>query len=202
LTFVFLSIISIIRSPTHQNPNLFDHSISYKKPLDLINTEKILIPVNVNRLYDYRILCSDNNGTLNQKDLINKLSKICQVNLNGSLKINLNPPNDFQIHSSSTSNYVKLWQTKSLCSLYENETIAIIISYRDRKINLRNLLFNLIPLLQRQNIINYKIFIIEQLTLGAFNKGRLYNIAFSHIMKIYKPTCVIFHGKSIKKKPL
>jgi hypothetical protein len=168
--------------------------------LDLINKEKILIPVNINRLYDYRVVCSDNNGTLNRNDLINKLSKICQVNFNGNLKINLNPPDDFQIRSLSTLNYVKLWQTKISCSLYQNERIAIIISYRDRKTNLQNLLFNLIPILQRQNILNYKIFIIEQLTLGAFNKGRLYNIAFNHIMKIYKPTCIIFHGKSTQKK--
>ncbi|CAF3383009.1 unnamed protein product [Rotaria sp. Silwood1] len=61
------------------------------------------------------------------------------------------------------------------------------------KKNLKTLLYNLLPFLQRQKIFHYKIFIIEQQTLGAFNKGRLYNIAFYHLMKTYKPTCVIFH---------
>jgi hypothetical protein len=198
-TFVFLLIISIIRTPIHQNPYLSDQSISYGKPLNLLNTEKILVPVNINQLYNYRVVCSDNNGILNRNDLINQLSKICQVNFNGSLNIHLNPPDDFQIRSSLTSKYIKLWQKPTNpCLLYQNETIAIIIPYRDREKNLQNLLYNLIPFLQRQNILNYKIFIIEQQTSGGFNKGRLYNIAFYHLMKIYKPTCIIFHGKSMK----
>jgi hypothetical protein len=195
---IFLLIISVIRTPIHQNSYLFDDSIYYKKPLDLLTKKKILVPVNINRLYDYRVVCSDNNGTINRTDLINQLSKTCKINLNGSLKINLNPPNDFQIRSSLTSKYVKLWNTTKICSIYQNEVTAIIIPYRDREKNLQNLLYNLIPLLQRQNILNYKIFIIEQQTSGAFNKGRLYNIAFYHLMKTYKPTCVIFHGTLIK----
>ncbi|CAF5038675.1 unnamed protein product, partial [Rotaria sp. Silwood1] len=100
-----------------------------------------------------------NNGILNRTALINRISTVCGIELNGSLNINLESPNDFQIRSSLTSKYVKLWKTVDTCSMYENETIAIIISYRDR----------------------------------AFNKGRLYNIAFYHLMKTYKPTCVIFH---------
>ena len=79
--------------------------------------------------------------------------------------------------------------------MLKNETLAIIIPYRDREENLRNLLFNLVPFLNRQRISNYKIFLVEQAALGPFNKGRLYNVAFSHLMNTYKPTCVIFHGK-------
>jgi len=163
--------------------------------LDLLARQKILVPVNINRLYEYRVVCSNKNDIVYRNDSINQLLKICQINFNGSLKINLHPPNDFHIRSLSTTKYVKLWQTSHPCSLYQNETIAIVISYRDREKNLQILLYNLIPLLQRQKIFNYKIFIIEQKTLGAFNKGRLYNIAFNHLMKTYQPTCVIFHGE-------
>jgi hypothetical protein len=147
------------------------------------------------RLYDYRVVCSNNNDVAYQNDSINQLLKTCQINFNGNLKINLHPPDDFQIRSLSTKKYVKSWQINHPCSLYQNETIAIVISYRDREKNLQILLYNLIPLLQRQKILNYKIFIIEQKTSGAFNKGRLYNIAFNHLMKTYQPTCVIFHGE-------
>jgi hypothetical protein len=146
-------------------------------------------------LYDYRVVCTANDGILNSTDLINRLRKICGVNLNGSLIINLNAPADFQVRSSSVSNYAQLKKTTDKCSLFQNESIAIIITYRDREKNLQNLLYNLIPFLNRQKVSNYKIFITEQETTGPFNKGRLYNIAFYHLMKTYKPTCVIFHGE-------
>jgi hypothetical protein len=185
---IFLRIIYSIRTPIHPNTEPFNYSI-------LLDKQKILVPVGINRLYDYQVVCTGNNGVLNRNDFINQLSKTCEIKLNESININLNPPDDFQIRSSSTSKYVKLWQTTNPCRLFQNETIAIIIPYRDREKNLQNLLYNLIPLLKRQTIFNYKIFIIEQQTSGAFNKGRLYNIAFYHLMKTYKPTCVIFHGK-------
>ncbi|CAF0981199.1 unnamed protein product [Rotaria sordida] len=191
--FIFLFIIYNIHISIHQNTQQFDDSISYKKSLNLLHKQKVLVPVSINRLYDYQVVCTGNNGILNRTNLIHQISTICKINLNGSLKINLNPTNDFQIRSSLTLKYVKLWKTFNTCSIFENETIAIIISYRDREKNLQTLLYNLLPFLQRQKIFNYKIFIIEQQTSGAFNKGRLYNIGFYHIMKIYKPTCVIFH---------
>lgn len=193
--FILLFIILIIRTYFYQNLYLFNPSIAYNQHSELLNKQKILLPVTIKKLYDYRVVCSHNNGTIDRKNLLKQLSKTCHINLNGSLKLNLNPPDDFQIRLSTSSKYLKLWQTNTSCSLYGNETIAIIISYRDRKKNLEDLLYNLIPFLQRQHIRKYKIFIIEQQTTGAFNKGRLYNIAFHHLMKTYKPTCVIFHGK-------
>jgi hypothetical protein len=130
--FIFLLIIYIIRTPTPNNINLSHHGISYEKPLDLLNREKILVPVHVNKLYDYQVVCPGNNGILNRNDLINQLSKTCQIDLNETVNINLNPPDDFQIRSTLPTKYVKLWQTTETCSIYQNETIAIIISYRDR----------------------------------------------------------------------
>ena len=192
LTFLF--IIHTILISINQNILLFNCSLPYKRPLHLLSKEKILLPISVNRLYDYRVVCIGNNGILSRNELINKMSTICGINLNRSLTINFNLPYDFQIRSLSSSKYDKLWKKTNTCTLFQNETIAIVISYRDREKNLKILLYNLIPFLQRQNILNYKIFIIEQRTLGAFNKGRLYNIAFHYLMKMYKPTCVIFHG--------
>ncbi|CAF2384580.1 unnamed protein product [Rotaria sp. Silwood2] len=192
--FIFLFIIYDFRTPLiFSNIPPYNDIISYNKSLDLLKREKVLIPISINRLYDHKVVCTGNNGILNRTDLINRISTVCDINLNGSLNINLKPPDDFQIRSSLTSKYVKLWKTANTCSIFENETIAIIMSYRDREKNLKTLLYNLLPFLQRQKISNYKIFIIEQQALGAFNKGRLYNIAFYHLMKTYKPTCVIFH---------
>ncbi|CAM4764486.1 unnamed protein product [Rotaria magnacalcarata] len=190
---LLLSIIYYFQTSIYQSFQEVNDSIIYKKPWNLLYKQKILVPVSINRLYDYRVVCDGQSGILNQTELVNRLSKVCKINLKGSLNINLNPPNDFQLRSSLTSKYIDLWRASNSCSIFENETLAIIISYRDREKNLKNLLYNLIPFLERQRIRNYKIFIIEQQAAGPFNKGRLYNIAFNHLMRTYKPTCVTFH---------
>ena len=51
--------------------------------------------------------------------------------------------------------------------------------------NLRELLFNLYPFLQRQYI-NYRIAVVEQInSKQSFNKGRLYNTAFNFLKAVY-----------------
>ncbi|CAF3349864.1 unnamed protein product [Rotaria socialis] len=190
---VLLLIISYFQTSIYQSFQELDDSIIYKKPWYLLHKQKVLVPVSINRLYDYRVVCDGQSEILNQTELVNRLSTVCKINLNGSLNINLNPPNDFQLRSSLTSKYINLWRASNSCSIFENETLAIIISYRDREKNLKMLLYNLIPFLERQRIRNYKIFIIEQQASGSFNKGRLYNVAFNHLMRTSKPTCVIFH---------
>ena len=165
---------------------------SLRKSRNLLNQQKILVPVSIKDLYDYQVVCSDTN----RDDSIRQLTDNCQINFQGHLNVTLHPPDDFQIDSLSTNKYLQQWQTiDSSCSLHSNETIAIVIPYRDRRKNLRNLLFSLIPLLQRQKISRYQIFIVEQETTGAFNKGRLLNIAFKYLRNTYRSTCVIFHGK-------
>lgn len=160
----------------------------------LLTKQKILVPVSIKHLYDYRVVCNGKRGNLDRTNLINQLSKTCRINLSKKANISLSVPDNFEIRSLKSSIYAKSWQTNTSCSLYNNETVAIIMTYRDRKENLRTLLYNLIPLLQRQKINKYKIFIVEQQAIGAFNKGRLYNIGFEHVMKTYKPNCIIFHG--------
>ena len=167
----------------------------YEKPWDLIKRESVLVPVHINQLYDYHVVCSNKDGIVNRTDFINQLSNICQIDFNRNLNVQFTLPKDFQIRSALTMKYREEWTTKEPCSLLINETTAIIISYRDREENLQYLLFNLVPLLNRQKIGNYRIFLVEQDNAQAFNKGRLYNAAFSYLMKTYRPNCVIFHGK-------
>ena len=191
---------------TYVSPNSFarrrtlvpNSHVLYKKPTHLIDREAILIPISINQLYDYRVVCAGREATVSRTDLVNELSTRCQAKLNGTLKIDLHPPDDFQVRSPATATYVAQWSKAERCSIFDNETIAIVIPYRDRAKNLQLLLYNLIPLLHRQEIYNYKIFVIEQDTPGAFNKGRLYNRAFAHLMETYGPTCVIFHGECLR----
>ncbi|CAF1140444.1 unnamed protein product [Didymodactylos carnosus] len=189
----------IIKTSSYKKLNkLNSHNDIYNKWSNLIKNEKILIPINVNQLYNYPVVCAGDNAIINYTDLVNDMWKICQVNLTGYLSIITKLPDDF-IPNSHLQKYITEWKLPinkhdyEQCQFFYNETTAIIISYRDREKNLRLLLYNLIPVIQRQKIGNYKIFIVEQQSKGPFNKGRLYNIGFTHIMKTYKPTCVIFH---------
>lgn len=168
----------------------------------LIENGFVLVPININNLYDHRVVCESNDGILDREKLIKNFTTTCQTKLDEKVQIDFQIPEDFQIRSVSSEKYRKFWQIDNKCSIFNNETIAIIISFRDRHENLRKLLFNLFPFLQRQHLLNFRIFIVEQVAKGPFNKGRLYNIAFQHLMKTFKPTCVIFHGEKILRVSL
>lgn len=179
---------------------LFIFFVHFRTPLltdsspklsNLLDHQKILVPVSIKHLYDYQVMCPDKNTV----DFIPQLTQTCQIDFRGHTNVTLQPPEDFQLDSLATNPYLKQWQTSQSCSFDQNETLAIIIPYRDRKENLRRLLYNLIPFLQRQKISNYRIYVIEQQTTGAFNKGRLLNIAFEYLRRTSRSTCVIFHGK-------
>jgi hypothetical protein len=61
----------------------------------------------------------------------------------------------------------------------------IIVPFMNRYDNLRELLYNLHPFLQRQYL-NYRIVVVEQAnSKQSFNKGRLYNTAFNFLRAIY-----------------
>lgn len=62
----------------------------------------------------------------------------------------------------------------------------IIIPFLNRYNNLREILYNLHPFLQRQYV-NYRIVVVEQSNSDiSFNKGRLYNAAFNFLSQIYQ----------------
>lgn len=69
--------------------------------------------------------------------------------------------------------------------------LLIIIPYRDRKEHLDVLIPHVTQKLQKQNIQNFKIIVVEQNKEGLFNRGLLCNIGF----QLYKDECdyFIFH---------
>eukprot|EP00106_Octopus_bimaculoides_P014880 XP_014782322.1 PREDICTED: beta-1,4-N-acetylgalactosaminyltransferase bre-4-like [Octopus bimaculoides] len=79
---------------------------------------------------------------------------------------------------------------KPNCSM--NESVAIIIPYRDRQFHLKIFLNNIHSILQRQAI-EYGIYIIEQCDSFAFNRGMLMNVGFAESLKHYNYSCFIFH---------
>ncbi|XP_050535113.1 beta-1,4-N-acetylgalactosaminyltransferase bre-4-like [Daktulosphaira vitifoliae] len=63
-------------------------------------------------------------------------------------------------------------------------SVCIIIPYRDRQDHLWTLLHRLIPLLKRQQL-DFKIFVVEQVSNATFNKGAIMNAAFLTIYRNY-----------------
>nr|XP_049707159.1 beta-1,4-N-acetylgalactosaminyltransferase bre-4-like [Helicoverpa armigera] len=70
--------------------------------------------------------------------------------------------------------------------------VAIIVPYRNRKINLIIFLRYIHPLLKKQGL-QYRIFVIEQYGTEKFNKGSLYNIAFLETQRFGSWDCLVFH---------
>ncbi|XP_050428592.1 beta-1,4-N-acetylgalactosaminyltransferase bre-4-like [Adelges cooleyi] len=63
-------------------------------------------------------------------------------------------------------------------------SVCIIIPYRDRQDHLWTLLHRLIPVLKRQQL-DFKIFVVEQVSNATFNKGAIMNAAFLTIYRTY-----------------
>ena len=70
--------------------------------------------------------------------------------------------------------------------------VAIIVPYRDRERNLRTYLYNIHPILKRQQL-DYGVYIVEQIGDEKFNKGMLMNVGFLEALKQYDYQCFIFH---------
>ncbi|XP_014484777.1 PREDICTED: beta-1,4-N-acetylgalactosaminyltransferase bre-4-like [Dinoponera quadriceps] len=70
--------------------------------------------------------------------------------------------------------------------------VAIIIPFRDRLQHLQALLYNLHPILLRQQI-DYQIFVIEQEGSGPFNRAMLMNVGYVEALKERIFDCFIFH---------
>ncbi|XP_017886453.1 beta-1,4-N-acetylgalactosaminyltransferase bre-4-like isoform X1 [Ceratina calcarata] len=70
--------------------------------------------------------------------------------------------------------------------------VAIVIPYRDRPQHLQALLYNLHPMLLRQQI-DYQIFIVEQKGSETFNRAMLMNVGYVEALKERTFDCFIFH---------
>jgi hypothetical protein len=70
--------------------------------------------------------------------------------------------------------------------------VAIIVPYRDRDIHLRLFLNHMHNFLQKQ-LVDYAIYVIEEVEGISFNRALLMNIGFKESLKDYNWTCFVFH---------
>ncbi|XP_011302326.1 beta-1,4-N-acetylgalactosaminyltransferase bre-4 [Fopius arisanus] len=111
-------------------------------------------------------------------------------NLVGPLTVTKNPPELSVIESTLTE--VKQGGRGWPSDCNSRHRVAIIIPYRDRPQHLQTLLYNLHPMLLRQQV-DYQIFIVEQEGTGQFNRAMLMNVGYVEALKEREFDCFIFH---------
>nr|CAH8853662.1 unnamed protein product [Trichobilharzia regenti] len=79
---------------------------------------------------------------------------------------------------------------------YNQTSVAIVIAFRERWIQLTSVLSTLIPLLRRQRLC-YRIFVTEQAGTDLFNRGMLFNVGFMEAIQRFHFDCVTFHDADL-----
>lgn len=72
------------------------------------------------------------------------------------------------------------------------QRVAIIVPYRDRQQHLELFLRHMHPILQRQ-MLEYRIFVVEQALPTVFNKASMMNIGYRIARSMFDFDCVVFH---------
>ncbi|KAJ6215519.1 hypothetical protein RDWZM_010019 [Blomia tropicalis] len=108
----------------------------------------------------------------------------------GRLKVLTNPPS--MIEMESKLNQISIGGRFRPDQCRPRDRVAIIVPYRDREQHLRTFLWNMHPMLMRQNI-DYAIYIVEQYGNDRFNRAKLMNVGFLEAGKQYDYDCYIFH---------
>jgi len=82
-----------------------------------------------------------------------------------------------------------LWRPK-YCNA--RKKVAFLIPFRNRSEQLSTFLNHMHPIFQRQ-LLDYRVFVIEQAGQDKFNKGAIYNIGFKETLKYDDYDCHVFH---------
>ncbi|XP_018495191.1 beta-1,4-galactosyltransferase 2-like [Galendromus occidentalis] len=114
--------------------------------------------------------------------------------LRGRLKVDFSDrTNDSQWEGASALSQIQPggWWSPSSCT--SRHRVAIVIPFRDRAEHLSLLLQHLHPILQRQ-LLDYKVFVVEQFGNDTFNKGVLLNAGAREALQDSKDyECLVFH---------
>ena len=70
--------------------------------------------------------------------------------------------------------------------------LAVIVAFRDRDTHLKVFLHHMHPIFQRQ-LLDYRIFVVEQTPTEEFNRGALMNIGYTEALKVDNFDCFAFH---------
>ncbi|XP_076282095.1 beta-1,4-N-acetylgalactosaminyltransferase bre-4 isoform X2 [Lasioglossum baleicum] len=113
-------------------------------------------------------------------------------NLVGPLAVGKSPPELSVIEKEKGFADVKPGGRGYPADCVARHRVAVVIPFRDRPQHLQALLYNLHPMLLRQQI-DYQIFVVEQRGSDAFNRAMLMNVGYVEALKERPFDCFIFH---------
>nr|XP_049706718.1 beta-1,4-N-acetylgalactosaminyltransferase bre-4-like [Helicoverpa armigera] len=168
--------------------------VYYKYPL--INGEKVAMDYNIgyNSSYDWFMAMKKFFKNIGENETVRykKNTPNCKLDATtlGPLKVLKNKTNLEYVEEQNPDVMLGGYYAPAHCrSTYR---VAVIVPYRDRKDNLAIFLRHLHPLLKKQ-LLEYRIFVVEQHGTEKFNKGSLYNIAFLETQRFGSWDCLVFH---------
>lgn len=125
----------------------------------------------------------------NKSEKINKCPLV-PSGLVGYIKVETNLSNiDINLLKNTNISLGGHWKP-SYCTSYQK--IAVLVPYRDRQEHLEVFIQHIHRFLQKQ-MIEYRIYIIEQKTGSKFNRGMLFNIGFKLASEIDDYDCYVLH---------
>ncbi|CAK8694898.1 unnamed protein product [Clavelina lepadiformis] len=189
--FIFsLTLFSLALVMTRRNESLLTKDIVKSNVKEVLFTEKTeeIIPKALREVEEYDV--KDDPPARHLMGLKN--CSEYPSKLVGALNINPNiTPSFDEVERVSGTQFLKGGcYTPANCKPLQK--VAIIIPFKDREAHLKTLLFYLHPMLQKQ-MIQYCVYVAEQLDEGQFNKAMLMNAAFQEVMKRDFYDCIIFH---------
>ncbi|XP_078044847.1 beta-1,4-N-acetylgalactosaminyltransferase bre-4 [Augochlora pura] len=134
---------------------------------------------------EFSVTNSTNGTTMQQCPLVSP-------NLVGPLAVGKSPPELSVMEKDKAFADVKPGGRGYPVECVARHRVAIVIPFRDRPQHLQALLYNLHPMLLRQQI-DYQIFIVEQKGSDAFNRAMLMNVGYVEALKERPFDCFIFH---------
>jgi len=96
---------------------------------------------------------------------------------------------DFSLHFSENLEVGGAWKPRECLA---RTKLAVLIPYRNRTEHLRMFLHHMHPIFQRQ-LLDYRIFVVEQTPKEDFNRGALMNIGYAEALKRDDYDCFVFH---------
>jgi len=114
---------------------------------------------------------------------------LCQVNMTrlGEYKLGMENPSPLPPFAVDAGG---LWAPSICRPLYQ---VVLVIPYRDRAEHLSKFLKIMHPFLQHQ-LLDYKIVVVEQTHVKAFNRAKLFNVGFLESKALHGHThCLVFH---------
>ncbi|XP_023236297.1 beta-1,4-galactosyltransferase 1-like [Centruroides sculpturatus] len=197
-----IPVVARVTKPLTKKPETLRVEALLDRNAPSVETNILLLQSRVNTARLKQVLRSvrtlGNNATTRGSAIVSTMSRkpLCPAvptGLLGRIKVDLRPRLLSQIQKITKLNIpLKEGELKTPINCTSRHRVAVIIPFRDRLVHLAILLYTLHPILQRQ-LLEYKVYVIEQYGEDTFNKGVLMNAGVKEALREFDFHCFVFH---------